>query len=56
MREVSFKPEAWEDFVWWARINPKILAKIFNLLDNIRKTPFEGLGKPEPLKGNYGGY
>jgi toxin YoeB len=56
MRDVSFKPEAWDDFGWWAKNNPKMLSKIFNLLDNTRKTPFQGLGKPEPLKGNYSGY
>jgi toxin YoeB len=56
MHNISFKPQAWEDLAWWATNNPKILAKIFTLLDNTRKTPFTGLGKPEALKGNYSGY
>lgn len=39
----------------WSANDPEILKKILKLLEDIKKTPFKGLGKPEPLKGNFSG-
>jgi toxin YoeB len=52
MRELHFMPNAWQDIGWWI----KNVKKIYTLLENACKTPFEGLGQPEPLKANFSGY
>ncbi len=49
-------PKAWQDMGWWMKNDLKQVRKIYSLLENICKTPFEGLGQPEPLKANYSGY
>ena len=56
MRELLFMPKAWDDLGWWMKNDLKMTKKIHNLLENATKTPFEGLGQPEPLKANYTGY
>ena len=55
MRSLSFSPEAWEDILFWSENDHKKLKKILALIDEIRKTPFSGTGKPEPLKHNLSG-
>jgi toxin YoeB len=50
MRELVFDPNALEDLEWWIRNNPRIALKIISILKEIEKQPFEGIGKPEPLK------
>jgi toxin YoeB len=49
-------PKAWADLGWWIKNDLKTVRKIYELLENCQRTPFEGIGKPEPLKGNYSGY
>ena len=48
--------EAWEDHVRWQADDPAIAAKINTLLKDARRSLFQGLGKPEPLKGNLAGW
>lgn len=48
--------DAWEDYLLWQRSDPAALAKVNLLLAEIRRQPFKGLGKPEPLKGNLAGW
>lgn len=55
-RNVSFDPEAYEDYVDWSAENKSIFKKINKLISQIQRTPFKGEGKPEPLKGNFAGY
>jgi toxin YoeB len=55
MNKIIFEPQALEHLTKWAKENPKILKRIVELIDNINKTPFEGLGKPEALKHQYKG-
>ena len=50
MRQVIFEASALNDLQFWAKSDLKILKKIVALLDAIEKNPFEGVGKPEPLK------
>ncbi|MBX3056795.1 MAG: Txe/YoeB family addiction module toxin [Anaerolineae bacterium] len=50
MRKLEFEPRAFEDLTWWIEHDRKLALKIMRLIDNIQQTPFEGLGKPEPLK------
>ena len=51
-----FTDEAWKDYLYWSETDKKQLKKINNLLKEIDRTPFEGTGKPEPLKQNLQGY
>jgi toxin YoeB len=47
---------AWEDYLYWQEENPKIVDEINQLLEECRRDPFRGTGKPEPLKGDLTGY
>lgn len=51
-----FEVLAWEDYVYWQKIDKKILKKINHLIKDIQRTPFEGIGKPEPLKHELSGF
>ena len=48
--------DAWEDYTAWQGTDPGTARKINDLLKEIRRTPFKGLGKPEPLKGPLSGW
>ena len=52
----EFTINAWEDFEYWIETDIDTVNKIKDLLKEITKTPFKGLGKPEPLKFNLKGY
>ena len=47
---------AWEDYLFWQSKDKKILKRIHLLIKDIQRSPFEGIGKPEPLKHNWAGY
>jgi toxin YoeB len=47
---ILFTDESWEDYLYWQKNDKKILARINLLIKEILRTPFEGIGKPEPLK------
>ena len=51
-----FVDESWEDYLFWQKTNLKIVNKINDLIKDISRTPYEGKGKPEPLKYKYKGY
>lgn len=54
--EIVFLPEAEKDLNYWIKTgNKKVLKKITQLISSIRTSPYEGLGKPEPLKYNLTG-
>jgi len=55
MYKISLSNQSVEDMVFFARSQPKLLSKIAVLLESIGKTPFEGIGKPEPLKHDFAG-
>ena len=52
---VAFTDIGWEDYQYWQREDPKLSAKINDLIDACIADPFKGIGKPEPLKGNFSG-
>jgi len=56
MRNIVFEPHAFEQFNRWAVEDRKIYAKIIELINDIQRSPFSGLGKPEPLKHELKGY
>ncbi|MCK5057726.1 MAG: Txe/YoeB family addiction module toxin [Candidatus Aminicenantes bacterium] len=54
--KLVFAEKAWEDYLYWQKTDKKILKKINRLIQDIQRQPFEGTGKPEPLKFNWKGY
>lgn len=56
MLNVLFLPEGWEDYLYWQIQDRKTLRWINTLIKDIQRSPFDGIGKPEPLKGNYQGW
>lgn len=52
---IIFSKNAWEDYISWQAEDKKILKKINDLIKDIQRTPFDGLGKPEPLKFDLAG-
>ena len=55
--EIIFSFDALEQLQYWKKSgNKKVIEKISNLIENIQRTPYEGIGKPEPLKHNWSGY
>jgi len=53
---ITFSKNAWEDYISWQAEDKKMLKKINDLIKEIQRTPFEGIGKPEPLKFELNGY
>jgi toxin YoeB len=53
---VLFSGHAWEDYLYWQRTDRKILDRINQLIKDIQRSPFQGIGKPEPLKHGLAGY
>lgn len=53
---VAFTDHAWEEYSRWAAEDPKVLDSINSLIKECRRTPFQGTGKPEPLKYDLTGY
>ena len=52
----AWTDDAWEDYLFWQTQDRKTLKRINNLLRDIDREPFSGIGKPEPLTGNLQGY
>ena len=48
--------EAWIGYIYWQTQDKKTLKRINNLIKDTERNPFEGIGKPEPLKGNLSGF
>ncbi len=53
---LAFTPQAWEDYQYCQAADAKILKRIRELIKDIQRSPFQGMGKPEPLKQNLAGY
>lgn len=56
MKKLIFVEESWEDYLYWQRVDKKMLKRINALLKDISRSPFSGIGKPEPLKFKYKGF
>lgn len=48
--KITFAAQAWEEYLYWQSTDSAMVARINDLLKAIQRTPFEGLGKPEPLR------
>lgn len=55
MRNIEWDSDAWEDYIYWQSIDKKIVKKINQLIKDIVRHPYTGIGKPEPLKENLSG-
>ena len=55
MRKI-FSDNAWEDYLYWLKHDKKILKKINNLIKDIQRNHYQGIGKPETLKHGLSGY
>jgi toxin YoeB len=55
-RRVMFTSQAWDDYQYWQTQDRKTLKRINQLIQEVQRTPFEGIGKPEPLKANLSGF
>ena len=56
MRKIVFEGSAFQDFIEWATIDEKVYQRIVDLIIDILRQPFSGIGKPEPLKHDLKGY
>ena len=51
-----FSEHAWEDYLFWQKTDKRILKRINQLIKEIQRSPYEGIGKPESLKHGLAGY
>ncbi|PLX96049.1 MAG: Txe/YoeB family addiction module toxin [Desulfuromonas sp.] len=54
--KLIFSEHAWEDYQYWLKTDKKILKRINTLIQEIQRSPFTGVGKPEALKHGLSGY
>ncbi|WP_422135290.1 Txe/YoeB family addiction module toxin [Endozoicomonas sp. ALD040] len=54
--KLTFSERAWEDYLYWQKTDKKIAKRVNSLIKEIKRTPYEGTGKPEPLKHGLSGY
>ncbi len=52
---INWKYQAWEEYLYWQKTDKKNFARINKIIKDIKRSPFEGLGKPEALKDNLSG-
>lgn len=55
-RRLTFTPDAWDDYLYWQSQDKKTLKRVNQLLRDVSREPFTGIGKPEPLRENLAGY
>jgi toxin YoeB len=53
--KVTFTESAWEDYLWLQQNNRPLVKRVNQLVKDVTRSPFEGIGKPEPLKGDLSG-
>ncbi len=53
---IRFSARAWADYLYWQQADRKLIRRINALIESAGRTPFEGIGKPEPLRGDLSGF
>jgi toxin YoeB len=56
LKNLTFSLIAWEDYLYWQQHDKKVVKRINNLIKEIQRTPFAGIGKPEALKFDLKGF
>ncbi len=54
--KLIFSDNAWDDYIFWQKTDKKIVRRINSLINDTKRNPFEGIGKPEPLKHALSGF
>lgn len=54
--KLVFLPRGWNDYLAWQQADQKMLARLNALIEDMQRSPFRGLGKPEPLRENWSGW
>lgn len=54
--KIIFSESAWEDYLYWQQADKRVLKRTNELIQAIQRDPFQGIGKPEPLKYGLSGY
>lgn len=54
--KLVWSEQAWDDYLYWQETDKRMVKKTNELIKEIRRTPFEGKGKPEPLRHNLAGF
>jgi toxin YoeB len=54
--KIVFLSQGWEDYLFWQQQDTKVVARINELLRDTARSPFKGIGKPEPLRENWSGW
>ena len=53
---LCWSEDAWDDYLYWQKNDKRTLKRINELIKDVKREPFDGIGKPEPLKHNWSGY
>jgi len=53
--ELVWEPEGWKEYIFWQETDPKVVPRINELIRDALRHPFEGIGKPEPLRNQLKG-
>ena len=53
---VHFTAQGWADYLHWSREDARTHTRLNELIEAVRRSPFNGIGKPEPLKGDLAGF
>ncbi len=53
---LTFAPKAWDSYLYWQKTDKTMVKRINTLIKDIQRNPFEGIGKPEPLKHALSGF
>jgi len=54
--KLTFAPKAWDSYLYWQKTDKATVKRVNALIKDIQRSPFEGIGKPEPLKHALSGF
>lgn len=54
--KIAFTPKGWADYMHWHEHDPALVRRVHDLIGDARRSPFTGIGKPEPLRGDLKGF
>ena len=54
--KIIWSEKSWDDYLYWQNTDKQLVKKINQLIKDIQRDPFDGIGKPEPLKHQFSGF